>query len=41
MFDTYDNFTVREIWEDPASIVIYNYIAGIAPLDIKDLAYLT
>ena len=37
-FDAYDNFTVGEIWEDPASIVIYNYTAGIAPLDVKDLA---
>ena len=37
-FDSYDNFTVGEIWEDPVGIVVYNYTDGIAPLDIKDLA---
>lgn len=37
-FDSYDNFTVGEIWADPVGIVVYNYTDGIAPLDIKDLA---
>lgn len=35
---SYNNFTVGAIWEDPAGMIGYDYIAGIAPLDIKDLA---
>ena len=36
--NSYTNFTVGAIWEDPAGMIGYDYIAGIAPLDIKDLA---
>lgn len=34
----YYNFTVGEIWGDPAGVPGYDYVDGIAPLDIKDLA---
>lgn len=37
-YDENDNFTVGEIWQDPSGILGEDIAAGIAPLEIRDLA---
>lgn len=38
IFDAYFDFTAGEIWGDPADVPGYDYVDGIASLDMKDLA---